>query len=360
MYNIKWSYNMFLSKFLDPKNDVAFRKIFGSEKHKDILIHFINDIMGFDGKDKVQDVTFLSPIQNPQIAAQKESIVDVLCKTQNGEHVIVEMQVRPARGFAKRAQYYAAKAYCNQLNKGKEANGLYENLNAVIFIAISDYDIFLDDGSKFTNGDAGNYISHHIILNKDTKEHQLKDFSFSFIELSKFKIEDIAKLKTLREKWCYFFKHAKATTEEDWQKLIGSDIIMKHAYEALYSFNWSESELLAYEAEMKRVLDNLAADEYAAELATEKGIAQGMEKGIAQGMEKGIAQGMEKGIAQGMEKGIAQGMEKGIVQGMEKGIAQGEKEAKISIAKNLLKNGLSMELVVSSTGLSEEEIKKLL
>ena len=52
---------MAISKFLDPKNDVAFRKIFGSEKNKDILIHFINDIMGYKADEQIQEVTFLSP-----------------------------------------------------------------------------------------------------------------------------------------------------------------------------------------------------------------------------------------------------------------------------------------------------------
>jgi predicted transposase/invertase (TIGR01784 family) len=114
---------MAVSKFLDPKNDVAFKKIFGSEKNKDILIHFINDIMGFTGGDQIQDVTFLSPIQDPEIAYKKQSIVDVLCKSENGTKIIVEMQVSPSKGFEKRAQYYAAKAYGRQLNMGKKTMG---------------------------------------------------------------------------------------------------------------------------------------------------------------------------------------------------------------------------------------------
>lgn len=53
---------MSLPKFLDPKNDVSFKRIFGAKKNKDILIHFINDILGFEGNSKIEDVTFLSPI----------------------------------------------------------------------------------------------------------------------------------------------------------------------------------------------------------------------------------------------------------------------------------------------------------
>jgi hypothetical protein len=57
---------MALSKFLDPKNDVAFRKVFGSEQHKDIVIHFINDILELKGNDQIESVKFLSPVARPR------------------------------------------------------------------------------------------------------------------------------------------------------------------------------------------------------------------------------------------------------------------------------------------------------
>ena len=69
-----------LSKFLDPKNDVAFRKIFGNEKNKDILIHFLNDVITFKDGGPITDVTFLKTLQDPEIASKKTSFVDILCK----------------------------------------------------------------------------------------------------------------------------------------------------------------------------------------------------------------------------------------------------------------------------------------
>jgi len=109
-----------LVRFLDPKNDVAFKKIFGSEKNKDILIHFLNDILEFTNDNQITEVEFLTPVQDPEIAAKKQSIVDVLCKDKLGVQYIIEMQVDPSAGFEKRAQYYAAKAYCRQTNRGKK------------------------------------------------------------------------------------------------------------------------------------------------------------------------------------------------------------------------------------------------
>jgi predicted transposase/invertase (TIGR01784 family) len=72
----------------------AFKQIFGSEKNKAILIHFLNDILGFAGENAIQDVEFLSTIMNPEIASDKQSIVDVLYKDSYGNKYIVEM-VRP-------------------------------------------------------------------------------------------------------------------------------------------------------------------------------------------------------------------------------------------------------------------------
>ena len=79
--------------FLDPQNDVAFRKIFGSKEHKNLLISFLNEILEKKSKNRIQDVKFLSPYQKPEVAARKESILDVLCTDEKGVQYIVEMQV---------------------------------------------------------------------------------------------------------------------------------------------------------------------------------------------------------------------------------------------------------------------------
>jgi len=300
---------MAVSKFLDPKNDVAFKKIFGSEKNKGILIHFINDIMGFSGGDQIQNVTFLSPVQDPEIAYKKQSIVDVLCSAENGTKIIVEMQVSPSKGFEKRAQYYAAKAYSRQLAQGQAENGIYANLKEVIFIAISDYNIFPQKSE---------YLSHHVILDKITYEHDLKDFSFSFIELPKFQIDKIENLKTIIEKWCYFFKYAAKTSEADLKRIIGSDLVIEHAYEALNQFNWNETELIAYEQEIKRIMDNKAADDYIRDKRQE------------------------------IEN-----------KAREEGKARGEERKAIEMAKKMLIKGKDIAGIVEFTDLTKEQIEKL-
>lgn len=312
---------MALSKFLDPKNDVAFHRIFGNEKNKDILIHFINDVLELKDGDRIKEVTFLPTIQVPEIAAKKQSIVDVLCKDENGVQLIIEMQVSPQEGFEKRAQYYAAKAYSSQLNKGSEEGARYIDLKAVIFIAICDYIIFKDKVP---------YKSDHVILDKESYSHDLKDFSFTFIELPKFKINNVELLTNIIEKWCYFFKHADETSEADLRKLVGSDVVIERAYEELNQFNWTEAELNTYDQETKRIMDNRAIEDYKL-----------------------------KQIQQQIIQAETQGKTVGRAEGRAEGKAEGKAEEKIEIARNLLAQNIDVNIISTVTGLSPEEISKL-
>ncbi|WP_264328451.1 Rpn family recombination-promoting nuclease/putative transposase [Wolbachia endosymbiont (group A) of Andrena hattorfiana] len=310
---------MALSKFLDPKNDISFRRIFGTEKNKDILIHFLNDILGFTGKSAINDIEFLSTIQDPDIAAKKQSIVDVLCRDSTGAQYICEMQVAKTKGFEKRAQYYAAKAYSRQADKGDQ----YQDLKEIIFIAIADCILFPDKSE---------YKSKHTIRDEDTNEHDLKDFYFIFVELPKFPKNKEDQLSSIVEKWVYFFRYADETSEEELERIIGSDLIIKRAYEELNRFNWSEKEFIAYEQEIKRILDEQAVLAQKLDDATAKGIQIGHEKGRAEGKEEGIQIGVEKG----------------------------EKQAKMTVAKNLLKAGVSIDIIAQTTGLTVNEVKDLI
>ncbi|MDE5060923.1 MULTISPECIES: Rpn family recombination-promoting nuclease/putative transposase [Wolbachia] len=305
---------MALSKFLDPKNDISFRRIFGTEKNKDILIHFLNDILGFTDKNEIKDIEFLSTIQDPEIASKKQSIVDVLCRDENGLQVIVEMQVAKTKGFEKRAQYYAAKAYSRQADKGDQ----YHDLKEIIFIAIADCILFPDKAE---------YKSKHTIRDEDTNEHDLKDFYFIFIELPKFPKTKQDQLSNIVEKWVYFFRYADETSEEELEKIIGSDLIIKKAYEELNRFNWSEKEFIAYEQEIKRILDEHAV--------------------LAQKLDDATEKGRLEGILIGHQKGRAEGRE------------EGEQQAKIAVAKNSLKAGVSIDVIAEITGFSVDYIKKI-
>jgi predicted transposase/invertase (TIGR01784 family) len=292
---------MSLTKFLDPRNDMAFKKIFGSEKNKDILIHFLNDMLDFKEKQPIKEVQFLKTVQDPDVAAKKTSVVDVICTDELGNSYIVEMQVTQEKGFAKRAQYYAAKAYGSQL----KINGKYQDLKEVIFLAITDFIMFPNKSA---------YKSDHVILDKDSLDHDLKDFSFTFLELEKFN-KNIDELKTIIERWIYFFKHAKETSKEDLIKIIGNEKCIQRAYEELDRFNWNEEELNAYEAAAKKQLDYEAA----------------------------------------MDQKYDEGLAKGNIIGE----VRGDYNARVEFAKKLLKQNMAIEAIVNLTGLTTQQIENL-
>ncbi|OAB81282.1 transposase [Wolbachia endosymbiont of Laodelphax striatellus] len=302
---------MALSKFLDPKLDLTFKKIFGTEKNKNILIHFLNDILGFTGVNAIQDVEFLSTIMNPEIASDKQSIVDVLCKDSLGNRYIAEMQLARDKGFEKRAQLYAAKAYSRQ-------SGNYIDFKTVFFIAISNSTLFPSDVY---------YISTHNIRDIKTNGHYLKDFQFVFIELPKFTKSKVEQLETTVERWCFFFKYAEETTDEDLRKIAEKSPIIKLAYDELDKFHWNEKDLVAYE---ERVMD----------LQKEAAI-------LEQKLDDAKHEGRQEGILIGHQKGRAEGKE------------EGEKQTKIAVAKNSLKAGVSIDVIAEITGLSVDEIKQL-
>ena len=302
---------MSIARFLDPKNDFAFKQIFGTEKNKDILIHFLNDVLGYQGKDQIVSVTFLKTSQDPDIAMYKQSIVDVLCADQNGVQLIIEMQVSEHKGFEKRAQFYAAKAYSNQLLEPDDKNkgmAVYAKLKGVIFLAIADFRMFPEDKK---------WLSEHKILDNVSYDNHLKDFHFIFMELPKFN-KNIDQLSNLTEKWAYFFKHAQYSSIEEMDHLIGQDAIIKRAFQAIDQASWSEEEIRSYDHLIKVRLDNLAVEQ--------------------QKLEDAEAKGEAKGRAEGEAKGKAEG--------------------KLEIAKMMIAKGFDEKSILEITGLTIEEVKK--
>ncbi|WP_265036641.1 Rpn family recombination-promoting nuclease/putative transposase [Wolbachia endosymbiont (group A) of Anomoia purmunda] len=285
---------MALSKFLDPRNDLCFKKIFRTEKNKNILIHFLNDILGFTEINAIQEVEFLSTIMDPEVASDKQSIVDVLCKDSIGNRFVIEMQLARDKGFEKRAQLYAAKAYSRQLDK----SGNYIDLKKVFFIAISNCNLLPEEVD---------YISTHNIRDIKTNGHYLKDFQFIFIELPKFSKSKVEQLESTVERWCFFFKYAEETTEEDLKEIEEKAPIIKLAYDELDKFRWNEKDLVAYEERIMDLRKEEAILEYRLDLAEEKGIEKG----------------------------------------------------KIEVAKAMLANNVDVNTIVKFTGLSISEIEEL-
>jgi len=217
-------------KFADPKNDIAFKKIFGDEKKTEVLISFLNSILEFKGVRAIKSVTIANPYQVPKIEELKNTILDIRAINQSDEEFIVEMQVERDIHFAKRSLYYTSKSYVNQIKKAED----YPQLKKVYFIGILDFAIF----------EAESYISRHLILDQETLKQEVKDFEFNFIELKKFKL-GLEACNTIAKKWIYFIQNAENfdLIPKEYANLEAFTI----AFESAKIYNWSQKELDVYD-----------------------------------------------------------------------------------------------------------------
>jgi len=259
-----------MTPFLKPTNDYAFRRLFGQEHNKHLLVSFLNSVLELPEGKKIVDLTYEDPSQLPRLNELKYSILDVRVKDQRNVSYIVEMQIAKQDYFEKRALYYISKNYSNQLKEGED----YIKLNPVVFLGILDF-VLLENK---------HFVSHHNILEKNTGEHFLKDFQLTFIELPKFN-KNLSELVTEEDRWIYFLKNAQK------EKEIPANIPEKEiidAYKEMQSYQWTSVELLNYEKA------GIAETDFMLQLAyAEK---QGLERGLEQGLERGMEQGDRKRI----------------------------------------------------------------
>ncbi len=283
-------------KFADVKNDLAFHKIFGNTKKTAALISFINAILRLPKDKKITFLEILNPYQVPNVQDAKSIIVDIKAKDKKGKEYIIEMQVADITSFDKRVLYYTSKNFADQIKRGDS----YQKLNPIIFIGIL----------NFTYTSSTKYLSKHQILDVETHESYLNAIEYYFVELPKFtKIKN--ELSDLVDEWLYFIKNA-----ESFEK-IPTDIKdegLKNAYEDAAFFSWTKEELAAYDYMYMIQQDIRGREELALKRAKEEGKAEGMEK-----------------------------------------MAERTNE----IIRNLIKAGLSNEIISKSTGLSIAEIEKM-
>jgi predicted transposase/invertase (TIGR01784 family) len=245
-------------KFADPKNDIAFKKIFGDENKTEVLISFLNSILDFKGTKQIKSLTIANPYQVPKIKDLKNTILDIKAINQDDEEFVVEMQVEDDKNFAKRSLYYTSKSYVNQIKKAEQ----YKELKKVYFIGILDFAIF----------NTPHYLSQHLILDSKTLNHELKDFEFNYIELKKFNLS-LQECDSIAKKWIYFINNAENLTlipkeYEDIEEF-------RLAFEAVKIYQWSEKELEVYD------YMSMQKGKRISELETAE--SKGMQKGIEQG-----------------------------------------------------------------------------
>jgi predicted transposase/invertase (TIGR01784 family) len=282
-------------KFVDPKTDIAFKKIFGNDAHKSILIEFLNEMLELDYP--IENVDILNSYQPPKFEGLKNTSLDVKVKDSSEREFIVEMQVAKEAWFLQRAMFYSSKAYSQQLSIGEN----YHKLKPVIFLGILNFDAFKTKS----------HFSRHLIINRENNQHDLTDLEWNFIELKKFKKTE-SELETVAEKWIYFIQQA---TSLDHIPENANTTALKLAYNIAEQHQWTEEELAVYDA-----------------------------------------QEMEIHRSQNV---IETARIDGMVQGKIEGKIEGEQAKAFAIAKGMLAKNLDLEIIAELTGLTIETVAEL-
>jgi len=182
-------------RYINPKTDFAFKKIFGSAGSHRILRSFLNGIL-YEGEDRIESLEIVDPYSIPRLEGMKDSYLDVRAVLRDGQRVIIEMQVLNIPGMEKRVLYNAAKEYSNQLAKGQD----YKMLNPVIALTITDFIMFPEL--------EGQVISRFALMEKNQLiAYPDGDVELVFVELPKFK-RGLNELRGLTDEWLFFVDSA--------------------------------------------------------------------------------------------------------------------------------------------------------
>jgi len=283
-------------KYLNPFTDFGFKKLFGVEPNKDILIDFLNELLRRD-EGKIKEITYLSPEQLGRIPGERKAIFDIYCENERGEKFIVEMQKAKQNYFKERSIYYSTFPIQSQAQKG----GWDFELKSVYTVGILDFVFDEDKGSD--------QVFHHEmqLFDKSIQAVFYDKLTYIYLEMPKF-TKTIDELETHFDNWLYVLKNLEHLTDRP-AKIQES--IFTRLFEQAEIANFDDEEYSKYEESLKTYRDLKNSFDTARE------------------------------------------------EGREEGRREGGKEEKIIIAGKLKRQKVPFEVISQSTGLRIEEIEAL-
>ena len=220
-----------MGKYLDPRADLTFKKIFG--EHKNLVISLLNALLPLKDDERVESIEYWPADQIPErTEAEKYSIVDVCCKDNKQREFIVEMQMSWTESFKKRVLLNASKAYVAQTNKGMK----YKNLQPVYALNFVNAE-FLKDVDDY-------YHYYHLVHDKYT-DKVIDGLHLIFVELLKFKPQTISERK-MQVLWLRFLTEINDRTQEAPAELL-ENAEVSEALEILERAAFTDAEMRAYD-----------------------------------------------------------------------------------------------------------------
>lgn len=287
---------------VSPRVDLAFKKIFGVDENKDLLMSLINSIVSEE--DKVTYIDILNPYNAKNFKKDKLSILDIKAKDTRDQLYNIEIQISDEGDYDKRALYYWTKLYGNQLVESVDYGVLKKSIGIHILNFLS-----IPESPKYHNT--------FVLKEKEINLHRFKDIELHTIELHKFEKDPklnhapelsdyLAKVKTSLDRWMLFLtKHA--LLDENALPQPVNEPIIKKALHTLNVMNFSKAEREEYEEHLKWLRFEASA----------------------------------------------------FKKQYQDGKAEGKAEEKIEMVKSMLAENADIKFISKVSGLSEDEIRKL-
>lgn len=284
-------------KYINPLTDFGFKKLFGVEPNKELLIDFLNQLL-----PSIHQIKNLTYTKNEHLGSseyERKAIFDLYCESESGEKFIVEVQKAKQNFFKDRSVYYSTFPIQEQAKKGD----WNFKLAAVYTIGILD---FIFDEHKTQNE-----LLHTVKLKDQNGNVFYNKLTYIYIELPKFTKSD-NELQSKFDKWLYVFRHLANLQN---RPVVLQERIFKKLFEAAEIAKFTSKEKEQYEESLKYYRD--------------------------------------------LKNVVDSSKEEGIKEGREKGIKEGKVKKSIEVAKEMKTDGFSLEKIARYTGLSIEEIQKL-
>ena len=288
-------------RYINLLTDFGFKRLFGTEPNKELLIDFLNVIL--PPQHTVQDVSYKNNENLGNTPIDRKAIFDIYCQSKTGEKFIVELQKAKQNYFKDRSVYYATFPIQEQALKGEWD---YQ-LSPVYTIGILDF-VFDDHKDDDT-------LLHTVELKNQNCEVFYEKLKFIYVELPKFS-RSVDQLESHFDKWLFLLKHL-SDLEAPPEAL--QEGVFDRLFEVSKIANFSAAEQQAYENSLKYYRD--------------------LQNVVATSREEGIEEGIARGIEQGRQEGI--------------------RENTIAIARSCKQQGLDIETIMAITQLSREDIEAL-
>ena len=282
-------------RYVNFYTDFAFKKLFATEVNKELLISFLNSL--FDGQEVIKDLSYLNAEQLGDIKTDRKAVFDVYCENEKGEKFIVEMQNARQEFFKDRSVFYSTFPIREYAEKGD----WNFKLGRIYCVGILNF-TFNEDK------DSPNYRHTVKLTEIETGKVFYDKLTFTYLEMPKF-LKKEEELETLNDRWLYAIKHLSKLFERP-QAL--QEKVFERLFEQAEISKFTPVERQSYEESLKNLRDWFSV----------------------------------------METAKNEGRAEGEVIGMQKGALQ----EKLSIALQMKKDGMPLEMIAKYSGLSIEQI----